>query len=108
MPIKRAVRLCSEKDCKDQQTTKGYCRLHYLKNWKKIRDKEEKKAKKNLDKYVDHLAKKTQDNPKKESLFGSTSSSSSSDNEFLDVLDELDMGSEIDRIIGSIKIDKSF
>lgn len=116
MPRRRAVQLCEEKGCKNQQTTKGFCRLHYLKNWRKLQESEKKKAADNLNKYVDYLAKKNpdryvnelKDDLKSNSDFQQKADNFVADSEFYDVLDELDMGSEVKRILGSIKVDKSF
>ena len=52
------IRICIEPGCKNAQTTKDYCRLHYLKNWKKIKDEEQKKAADRLNKYVEGICKK--------------------------------------------------
>jgi hypothetical protein len=31
------IKICKEAGCVSEQTTDGFCRLHYLKNWKIIR-----------------------------------------------------------------------
>ena len=33
----------------------GFCRLHYLKNWKKIKENEKKQAAKRLNAYIENL-----------------------------------------------------
>lgn len=55
------IKICIEPGCKNAQTTKDFCRLHYLKNWKKIKDVEQKKAADRLNKYVDGIVKKFPD-----------------------------------------------
>lgn len=55
------IKLCIEKDCHNAQTSKEYCRLHYVKNWKQIREKEQKKAADRLNKYVEGIVKKNPD-----------------------------------------------
>ena len=55
------IKICVEPDCKNAQSTKDYCRLHYLKNWKKIKDGEQKKAVDRLNRYVDGICKKNPD-----------------------------------------------
>lgn len=52
------IKICIEPDCKNEQTTKDYCRLHYLKNWKELKEAEQKKAADKLNKYVDGICKK--------------------------------------------------
>ncbi len=55
------IKICVEPDCKNVQTTESYCRLHYLKNWKAIRETAQKKAAERLNKYVDGICKKYPD-----------------------------------------------
>ncbi len=52
------IKICIEPGCKNAQTTKNFCRLHYLKNWKEIKDTEKKKAADRLNKYVEGICKK--------------------------------------------------
>lgn len=52
------VKICIEESCHNAQTTEQYCRLHYLKNWKKIRQESQKKAAERLNKYVEGIVKK--------------------------------------------------
>ncbi len=52
------IKICIEDDCKNVQTTENYCRLHYLKNWKLIKEAVQKKAADKLNKYVDGICKK--------------------------------------------------
>ncbi len=55
------IKLCIEEGCHNAQTTKDYCRLHYVKNWKLIKEKEQKKAAERLNKYVEGIVKKNPD-----------------------------------------------
>lgn len=55
------IKLCKEKDCHNMQTSSGYCRLHYLRNWKKIKTEQKKKSAKNLNRYVDAILKRNPD-----------------------------------------------
>ncbi len=52
------IRICIEPGCKNSQTTKDFCRLHYVKNWKGIKQAEQKKAADRLNKYVEGICKK--------------------------------------------------
>ena len=49
------IRICKYDDCKDAATTGGFCRLHFLKNWKHLKSEEQKKAAKRLNKYVENM-----------------------------------------------------
>ncbi|OGQ22574.1 MAG: hypothetical protein A3I05_04450 [Deltaproteobacteria bacterium RIFCSPLOWO2_02_FULL_44_10] len=55
------IRICKEDDCKNAATTSGYCRLHYLKNWKTIREEKQTKAADRLNKYVEGICKRNPD-----------------------------------------------
>ena len=113
---KRALKLCKMKDCRNVGTTLGYCRLHYLKNWKKIREQQKKKAAQNLNKYVDHIMKRHPDNyveTIKHDLrhaghFQKRADEYFADDEYSDVMDDVDMGAEVDRILDHIKVDETF
>jgi hypothetical protein len=56
------IRICKEKDCHDSATTKGYCRLHYLRNWKRIRDVHKQAAARRLNRYIEHICKENPEN----------------------------------------------
>ena len=49
------IRICKEPKCNNEATTKGFCRLHYLKNWKTIKTGQEKEAATRLNKYIEHI-----------------------------------------------------
>jgi hypothetical protein len=51
------IKLCSEKGCRDEQTTDGFCRFHYLKNWKKL-SAAKKKDKEKFEKFAESVAQK--------------------------------------------------
>lgn len=55
------IRICKDKECQDAATTEGYCRLHYLKHWKDIRDEKKQKAAKKLNQYIEYICKKHPD-----------------------------------------------
>lgn len=55
------IRICKEKGCKNAATTMGFCRLHYLKNWKRLKTNEREKAAKRLNKYVEYMIKRHPD-----------------------------------------------
>ncbi|EKD51271.1 MAG: hypothetical protein ACD_62C00293G0007 [uncultured bacterium] len=111
----RIVKLCKHKGCTNAATTMGYCRYHYLKNWKKIKDIQKKKAVKNLNKYIDHIMHKNPDgymdsireDLRNQDQFVKKAEGYFSEDDFHDVMDELG-SDDVDRIIDSIKIDDSY
>lgn len=52
------VKACTQRGCKKEGQSEGYCRLHYLANWKHIKFNEKVKAERRLNAYVDRIAKK--------------------------------------------------
>ncbi|HBF12195.1 MAG TPA: hypothetical protein DDW49_02195 [Deltaproteobacteria bacterium] len=112
---KRAIKLCKEDACKNEQTTMGYCRLHYLKNCRKIREKQKKKAAQSLNKYIDFIMKKHPDNYvetikhdlRHAGRFQQRAEEYFSDDGFNDVMGEVDMGQEVERIVGNLKVDET-
>lgn len=57
----KKIKICLADNCNNAQTTGGYCRLHYLKNWKDIKEEQQRKAADRLNKYVDGICKKNPD-----------------------------------------------
>ena len=49
---------CLERKCDNPATTGGYCRLHYIKNWKEIKNKEKVLQEGTLIDYIEQLTKK--------------------------------------------------
>lgn len=111
----RKIKICHESNCHNASTTLGYCRIHYLKNWKKIREQQRKKALKNLNKYIDRVMHKhpegymdvIREDIRNYDQFNRKAESSFSDDEFHDVMEELSED-DVHKIIESIKIDESF
>lgn len=111
----RKVRLCKEKGCNNASTTDGFCRFHYLKNWRVIKEKQKKKAVENLNKYIDHIMHKNpggyvdaiREDLKNFDQFSKKAEKYFSEDEFHDVMDELG-GEDIERIIDAIKVDDSY
>ncbi len=110
------IKICRESGCMTEQTTDGFCRLHYLKNWKKIRTEKKKKSLRSLNKYVDNIIKNDPDHyvdTLKENLrnpldFGSASSSFFSRDDVDDVMEELGYKEDLDQMLDNIKVDKGF
>ena len=53
--------VCREVACEGLATSGGYCRLHYIKNWKKIKRKELILKEKKLNQYIEELVAKYPD-----------------------------------------------
>jgi uncharacterized protein YihD (DUF1040 family) len=53
--------MCRELACENMATTKGYCRLDYIKNWKKIKRKEMILKEGKLNQYIEELVGKYPD-----------------------------------------------
>lgn len=52
------IRICKEEDCKNAATSGGYCRLHFLKNWKRLKEEEHERAAKKLNRYVESIMRR--------------------------------------------------
>ncbi|MBL7684572.1 MAG: hypothetical protein JNK65_00865 [Deltaproteobacteria bacterium] len=110
------IKICKETGCVSEQTTDGFCRLHYLKNWKKIRKEKKEKSLRTLNRYIDNIIKSDPDHyvdKLKEKLNSPLEMESSgntyfSHDEFDDVMKNLGYKEDIDRLIDSIKVDKNF
>lgn len=50
--MSNSIALCKETDCMDMQTTGDFCRLHYIKNWKKIKTNESKAFNLPVEEYI--------------------------------------------------------
>lgn len=94
----------------------GYCRLCYLKNWKKIRSEKSKKAVKSLNKYVDSILKNNKDDGVKglRSRLRDDDSFERSLDDIIhhdsvrDVMSDLGCREDLDIMIDSIRIDEDF
>lgn len=60
-PKSAASKNCAQAKCKGSAENSGYCRLHYLANWKRIKLSNQIKAEARLNQFVDKLAKKYPD-----------------------------------------------
>jgi hypothetical protein len=52
------VKYCAQPECKEKAQSQGFCRLHYIANWKQLKADKKDRAEKRLNAYVDRLAKK--------------------------------------------------
>ncbi|MFO1519037.1 MAG: hypothetical protein U1F57_05150 [bacterium] len=110
------IKICKETDCVSEQTTDGFCRLHYLKNWKKIRTDKKKKSLRSLNKYIDNIIKNDpdryvdtlKDNLRNPLDFGNKNSGVFSRDDFDEIIDELGYKEDLDNMLDNIKVDKEF
>ena len=52
------IRICKESGCKDAATTGGYCRLHYLRNWKRIKQTRQRRRARKLEGYIQSVMRR--------------------------------------------------
>lgn len=102
--------LCREVACETLATSGGYCRLHYIKNWKKIKRKELILKEKKLNQYIEELVAKYPDKyieAIKQDLSDEKSFSKVIyDLELDESIDDIDVGEDSDEeIIENIKRD---
>ena len=108
-----AANMCRENACENQATTKGYCRLDYIKNWKKIKRKEMILKEGKLNNYIEELVSKYPD--KYIDIIRQDLSTEVSFNKVIhdleldESIDDLDYdGDSIDSLIGSVKKEEGF
>lgn len=102
--------VCREVACEGLATTAGYCRLHYIKNWKKIKRKEQILSEGKLNQYIEELVLKYPDK-----YIEAIRQDLSSEKEFAKVIYDLDLdesvdefdieGETVDSLIDTIKRD---
>jgi len=110
------IKLCKDENCHNAATTNGFCRLHYLRNWKRIKDERQQKAAERLNKYVEHIYKTHPDNYmdviKKDLRSANFEKQYSSHFEEPDELAQLfgdtDLQAEIEDIMKELKIESDF
>ena len=102
--------MCRENACENVATTKGYCRLDYIKNWKKIKRKEMILKEGKLNQYIEELVGKYPD--KYIDIIRQDLSTEVNFNKVIhdleldESIDDLDYdGDSIDSLIGSIRKD---
>lgn len=103
--------VCREVACEGLATSAGYCRLHYIKNWKKIKRKESILREKKLNQYIEELVAKYPDK-----YIDAIRQDLASDKDFAKVIYDLDLdeglddfdvegGESVDSLIDSIRRD---
>jgi hypothetical protein len=113
----RKISLCAGRGCNNQATTLGYCRLCYLKNWKRIRTESKKKAARNLNKYIDSVIRSNREDrvqTLKDSIQQGEPNHERSLEDMIhhdsvrDVMSDLGYREDLDIMIDSIRIDEDF
>ena len=107
-PSRVRVRICKAENCQLPQTTQGYCRLHYLANWKALREEKLKRAQKNLDRYVERMAgaKKPAQEEGEETEGGQQEKSDAVfEEDFGEFVDVLSREENLDKILNGIKVE---
>jgi hypothetical protein len=102
--------VCREPGCEALATSAGNCRLHYIKNWKKIKRKEVILKEGKLNQYIEELVSKYP-----EKYIEAIRQDLANDKDFAKVIYDLDLdesiddfegeGESIDSIVGDIKRD---
>src|SRR5208337_3703323 len=102
--------MCREVACESLCTSGGYCRLHYIKNWKKIKRKELILKEGKLNQYIEELVAKYPDK-----YIEAIRQDLASEKDFAKVIYDLDLdesvddfeveGENVDQIIDTIKRD---
>ncbi len=87
--------ICREIACELAATTKGYCRLHYIKNWAKIQRKEQILKEKKLNQYIEELVSKYPDK-----YIEAIRQDLSSEKDFAKVITDLEIEEDMDDFIG--------
>jgi hypothetical protein len=102
--------VCREVACEGLSTSGGYCRLHYIKNWKKIKRKELILKEGKLNQYIEELVAKYPDK-----YIEAIRQDLAADKDFAKVIYDLDLdesvddfeaeGESLEAIVGDIKRD---
>ncbi|MBU6374819.1 MAG: hypothetical protein KGQ59_02380 [Bdellovibrionales bacterium] len=90
-----AESVCREVACEGLGTTAGYCRLHYIKNWRKIKRKEVILREGKLNVYIEELVAKYP-----EKYLEAIRNDLANDKEFAKVIRDLDLDESIDDFEG--------
>lgn len=110
------IKICKDKGCHNAQTTEGFCRLHYLRSWKKLQAEKKKKAAKNLNRYVESILKRYPDryveqikkDIRSKDFEDRIESSFKPEEEPVSVLEQGASDEELDDILQNLKIEKDF
>lgn len=107
------IRICKDPGCENEATASGFCRLHYLRNWKLIKIDEQRKAAEKLNKYIENMASRDPDN-----YIENIKDDLSSEASIVDVVDdgeetellfeEAGFDEDIDELLKRLKVESGF
>lgn len=90
VPEMKDPKLCHELLCEVEGTSNGYCRIHYIRNWRKIKRKELILKERKLNQYIEELVSKYP-----EKYIETIKQDLGNDHEFLKVVRDLDLSEGI-------------
>lgn len=109
------IKICKEEGCHNSQTTAGFCRLHYLKNWKNIKREQQEKAAKKLNRYIEAICRKHPDkyievikDEIKTKKFKAHDDANEEMDDLYRLFNEPTYEEEVERLIKELKIEKNF
>ena len=90
-PVKKQgkKKFCTHEECNLPATQKGFCRLHYLANWKHIKFDQKVKAERRLNSYIDRMSKKYPDD-----FMEKIKEGLENEDKFKETIEELDLEAE--------------
>lgn len=113
---KARIRICREEGCQNAQTTGGYCRLHYLRNWRKIKVEQQRGAAKRLNSYIERMSRQFPDrfvdeikkDLRARSMESMADDPYSGDDDLVALFNDVSYDEDVDRLIKDLKIEKEF
>jgi len=109
------IKICKQQGCHDAATTDGYCRLHYLKHWRKIKRAQKRAAARKLNRYVEYVCKQNPDDfmdvirkDLRSPQFSGMAEDAGSAQEFGSLFDDVSDEQEIERIVKKLKVEEGF
>ena len=110
------IKICKEDGCQNAATTKGYCRLHYLRNWRTIKEEERNKAAKRLNSYISSMCKdhperymdKIKENIRSSGFEQEIDKTLGTNREENLLFDDPTYEEEIEKLIEDLKVEKGF
>jgi len=55
---RKKQKFCLHDQCSQEANLKGFCRLHYIANWRELKTSQKQKSEKRLNAYVDRMAER--------------------------------------------------
>jgi hypothetical protein len=109
------IKICKEEGCHNAQTTAGFCRLHYLKNWKNIKKEQQERSAKKLNRYIEAICRKHPDkyievikDEIKSNKFKSHDEANEEMDDLYRLFNEPTYEEDVERLIKELKIEKDF